>query len=79
MSIIKREGKHYVMTQSGQELELSKSELTYLKAFQRLEKLDSGRFEFFANAGSGSIRLSGGNSSDEVMNVRIQCDGGDSD
>ena len=79
MSIIQREGKHYVMTRSGHELELSESELKYLRAFQRLEKIDSGRFEFFANAGSGSIRLIAGNSCDEIMSIKIQCDGGDSD
>jgi hypothetical protein len=68
-----------VINQRGEQYNLSETEERYLRALERLGKMDSGRLRLMAN-GTISIRINGNwhdNNIDGSHTATIYCDGGD--
>jgi hypothetical protein len=60
----------------GREFELTENEEKYIRAIERIERMDSGRVELFAN-GRLHIRINGNWYENELYPTSIICDGGD--
>ncbi len=68
-----------VYTHKGEEFQLTENEEKYLRALERLSKLDSGRLNLMAN-GTLSVRINDfwlDDNIDGSHNVHIKCEGGD--
>lgn len=60
----------------GREFELTEKEEKVVRAIERLEKMDFGRIELFAN-GKLSMRINGSWYENEFASTSIYCEGGD--
>lgn len=68
-----------VITRRGEEYTLTEDEEKYVRALERLSKMDAGRIRLFGN-GSLSVRFIDewqDDSIDGSVNVFIRCEGGD--
>lgn len=65
-----------VTDNDGNEFELTIEEEKFVRALERLERMDAGRLDLFAN-GRLSIRINGNWANNEIIGTSISCDGGD--
>ena len=68
-----------VTNQLGETFELTEDEEKFLRALERISKLDTGRLNLFAN-GTISVRINDNwqeNNIDASHQVYIKCEGGD--
>lgn len=61
---------------AGREFELTESEEKFVRALERLEKMDQGRIHLFAN-GRINLRINGWEYENDFGVVSVSCDGGD--
>lgn len=65
-----------VRNNDGEFFTLTEVEERYIRAIERLEKMDTGRLFLFGN-GQLSARLNGIGSQHEIIGFNIYCEGGD--
>jgi hypothetical protein len=65
-----------VIDTQGREFELTEQEEKYVRAIERLEKMDSGRIELFGN-GKLDLRINGSWHEHSFQGTSISCEGGD--
>jgi len=65
-----------VIDTEGREFELTEKEEKVMRAIDRLDKMDFGRIELFAN-GKLNLRINGSWYENDFASTSISCEGGD--
>jgi len=65
-----------VKDNDGNWFQLTEEEEKYVRAIERLEKMNAGRICLFAN-GRLSVRINGNYNRNDILGTFIQCEGGD--